>query len=95
MLEKKALALDPSVPTIAALILMDNEGKRIAVDYFGEKLCVDFRRSRCNDILLLLYFRSFVCLLVCCVYHRLTAAPAVVRSLSRFAGCRMCRSSRI
>ena len=40
MLEKKALAVDKTVPTIQALILLDNEGKRIAVDYFSEKLYV-------------------------------------------------------
>jgi hypothetical protein len=38
MLEKKSLAVDSTVPTISALILMDNEGKRIAVDYFTDKL---------------------------------------------------------
>lgn len=42
MLEKKPLAVDSTVPTISALILMDNEGKRIAVDYFAEKLYVYF-----------------------------------------------------
>ena len=40
MLEKRALAVDKTVPTIQALILLDNEGKRIAVDYFSEKLYV-------------------------------------------------------
>ena len=40
MLDKKALAVDSTVPTISALILMDNEGKRIAVDYFTDKLYV-------------------------------------------------------
>ena len=41
MLEKRALAVDKTVPTIQALILLDNEGKRIAVDYFSEKLYVE------------------------------------------------------
>lgn len=40
MLEKKALNLDASVPRISALVLMDSEGKRIAVDYFTDKLYV-------------------------------------------------------
>ena len=45
MLEKKALDLDASVPRISALVLMDSEGKRIAVDYFNDKLYVsDGRR---------------------------------------------------
>lgn len=40
MLEKKPLAVDPTVPTVNGLVLLDNEGKRVAVQYFGEKLCV-------------------------------------------------------
>jgi len=46
MLEKKALDLDASVPRISALVLMDSEGKRIAVDYFTDKLYVCGGRRR-------------------------------------------------
>eukprot|EP00889_Picochlorum_renovo_P003757 jgi/Picre1/30787/NNA_006147.t1 len=41
MLEKKPLAVDPTVPTVNGLVLLDNEGKRVAVQYFGEKLMGD------------------------------------------------------
>jgi hypothetical protein len=37
---KKPLNLDVSVPKIDALVLMDSEGKRIAVDYFTANLYV-------------------------------------------------------
>lgn len=30
--------IDPTVPTVKALILMDSDGRRIAVKYFSEDL---------------------------------------------------------
>ena len=32
-----ASQIDPMVPTVKALILLDDEGKRIAVQYFAEE----------------------------------------------------------
>ena len=36
----KTEGIDPTVPTVTGLVLLDNEGKRIAVDYFSKELCV-------------------------------------------------------
>eukprot|EP00890_Picochlorum_soloecismus_P002402 jgi/Picsp_1/3162/NSC_06002-R1_nonclathrin coat protein zeta2-cop len=34
----KTEGIDPTVPTVTGLVLLDNEGKRIAVDYFSKDL---------------------------------------------------------
>ena len=50
---KKPLNLDASVPKIDALVLMDTEGKRIAVDYFTAGLyvvVVCVFGSHCNSL---------------------------------------------
>lgn len=47
---KKPLNLDASVPKIDALVLMDSEGKRIAVDYFTANLYVPLARLRGRNL---------------------------------------------
>lgn len=62
--------IDPLVPTIKALILMDSEGKRIAVKYYTDDLYAPlmfvftFDRSfnyRLTEIPLEIYHRSLQC----------------------------------
>ena len=49
--------IDPTVPTVKALLLLDSEGKRIAVDYFSQDMWIEAvtKRSR-----LLLQLRASV-----------------------------------
>lgn len=37
--------IDPVIPTVKALLLLDSEGKRIAVDYYTPDLWVAFASS--------------------------------------------------
>jgi hypothetical protein len=44
-----ATAIDPTVPTVEAMLLMDDEGKRIAVQYYSKRWWVKKTENRLGN----------------------------------------------